>query len=129
MSIFGYLPSPSQGCDRQLFKVGETTSGENSITMPSAIDIIRMEATDKSFTQIMFVDKTNKVVSVVTNPSDMTALPRMDLKVNNVERLHTEDDKVKLPTEPSFKYTSSSPHVASIDADGKVTLHGIAGST
>lgn len=125
MSIFGYIPSPSQGCDRQLFKVDDTTSGENSITMPSDIDIIRMEATNKFFAQIMFVDKTNKEVSVVTNPSDPTALPRMDLKVNNNERLHQKIDD----TIYKFKYTSSSPHVASIDAEGKVTLHGIAGST
>ena len=127
MSIFGYIPSPSQGCDRQLFKVGDTTSGENSITMPSDIDIIRMEATNKSFAQIMFVDRTNnnKVVSVVTNPSDPTALPRMDLKVNNNERLHQKIDD----TIYKFKYTSSSPHVASIDAKGEVTLKGIAGST
>jgi len=125
MSIFGYIPSPSQGCDRQLFKVGDTTSGENSITMPSAIDIIRMEATNKYFAQIMFVDKTDKEVSVVTNPSDPTELPRMYLKVNNNERLYHYIDGTKY----KFKYTSSSPHVASIDAEGKVTLKGIAGST
>lgn len=132
MSIFGYIPSPSQGCDRQLFKVDDKTSGENSITMPSAIDIIRIESTDKSFAQIMFVDKTNndEVVSVVTNPSETTALPRMDLKVNNVERLHTKDEQQKLQPTPKFKFTSSSPHVASIDRNtGEVTLHGIAGST
>ena len=127
MSIFGYIPSTSQGCDRQLFKVGDTTSGENSITMTSAIDINRMEATDKAFAQIMFVDRTNnnEVVSVVTNPSDMTALPRMDLKVNNTERLHQHIDN----TIYKFKYTSSSPHVASIDDKGNVDLKGITGST
>ena len=125
MSIFGSIPSTSQGCDRQLFKVGDKTSGENSITMPSDIDIIRMEATNKSFAQIMFVDKTNKEVSGVTNPPDPTALPRMDLKVNNNERLHQHIDD----TIYKFKYTSSSPHVASIDDKGNVTLHGIAGST
>ena len=126
MSIFGNIPSTRQGCDRQLFKVGDTTSGVNSITMTSAIDIIRMEATDKPFAQIMFVDKTNnnKVVRV-TNPSDMTALPRMDLKVNNTERLHQHIDN----TIYKFKYTSSSPHVASIDDKGNVDLKGIAGST
>lgn len=128
MSIFGYIPSTSQGCDRQLFKVGDKTSGENSITMPSAIDIIRMEVTDKFFAQLMFVDRTNnnEVVSVVTNPTDTFALPRMDLKVNNVERLHKENPE----TNHNFKYSSSSPHVASIDSKtGEVTLHGIAGST
>lgn len=132
MSIFGYIPSTSQGCDRQLFKVGDTTSGENSITMPSAIDIIRMEVTDKYFAQIKFVDKknTDQVVKVVRNPANVVdALPRLDLYVNNGERLHTEDEQQKLQPTPKFKYTSSSPHVASIDADGKVTLHGIAGST
>ena len=131
MSIFGYIPSTSQGCDRQLFKVGDTTSGENSITMPSAIDIIRMEVTDKYFAQIKFVDKknTDQVVKVVRNPAVVDALPRLDLYVNNGERLHTEDEQQKLQPTPKFKYTSSSPHVASIDADGKVTLHGIAGST
>lgn len=131
MSIFGYIPSPSQGCDRQLFKVGDTTSGENSITMPSAIDIIRMETTGKYFAQIKFVDNNNKVVSVVKKSKDGNGdpLPRLDLYVNNGERLHTEDEQQKLQPTPKFKYTSSSPHVASIDADGKVTLHGIAGST
>lgn len=127
MSIFGYIPSTSQGCDRQLFEVRDTTSGENSITMPSDIDIIRMEATDKSFAQIMFVDRTNhnNVVSVVTNPSDTLALPRMDLKVNHKERLHPHWDG----TSYNFTYTSSSPHVASINDKGEVTLHGITGST
>ena len=127
--VFGELPSPSQDCVRTYFKVGDATSGEPSITMPSDIKIIRMEATNKSFAQIKFVDNNNEEVSVVKNPSNEKSLPRMDLYVNAVERLHTEDDKVKLPTEPSFKYTSSSPHVASIAADGKVTLYGIAGST
>lgn len=131
MSIFGYIPSPSQGCDRQLFKVGDTTSGENSITMPSAIDIIRMEVTDKYFAQIKFVDNNNNVASVVKKSKDGNGdpLPRLDLYVNNAERLHTKDEQQKLQPTPKFKYSSSSPHVASIDADGKVTLHGIAGST
>ncbi len=129
VSITGNTPSPSQGCVRTLFKVGGTTSGENSITMPSDINIIRMEATNKSFAQIKFVDNNNEEVSVVKNPSNEKSLPRMDLYVNAVERLHSNDDATKLQTEPSFKYTSSSPHVASIDADGNVTFHGIAGST
>lgn len=131
VSITGNTPSPSQGCVRTLFKVGDTTtSGENSITMPSGINIIRMEATNKSFAQIKFVDNNNEEVSVVKNPSNEKSLPRMDLYVNAVERLHSTDGATELQTEPSFKYTSSSPHVASIDRNtGKVTLHGIAGST
>lgn len=115
------IPSPSQDCDRILFQVGGTTSGENSITMPSDIDIIRMEATNKNFAQIKFVDNVDNVDSVVT-PSDTNPLPQMKLYVNGVET-HTDD------TSYHFKYTSSSPHVASIDANGTVTLHGIAGST
>lgn len=115
------IPSPSQDCDRILFKVGGTTSGENSITMPSDIDIIRMEATNKNIAQIKFVDNNNKEVSVVTNPSE-NSLPRKELYVNGVET-HTDG------TSYDFKYTSSSPHVASIDDQGHVTLHGIAGST
>ena len=128
VTITGNTPSPSQGCVRTLFKVGGTTSGETSITMPSGINIIRMEATNKSFAQIKFVDNSNndKVVSVVKNPSNKESLPRMDLYVNAVERLHQKIDN----TSYNFKYTSSSPHVASIDRNtGKVTLHGIAGST
>lgn len=123
VSISGNTPSPSQGCVRTLFKVGDTTSGETSITMPSDIDIIRMEATNKNFAQIKFVDKdnSNNVVSVVTNPSNENSLPRKALYVNGVD---TDG------TSYGFKYTSSSPHVASIDSiTGKVTLHGIAGST
>ena len=112
------IPSPSQDCDRILFQVGGTTSGENSITMPSDIDIIRMEATNKYFAQIKFVDN-NKEVSVVTNPTK-ESLPHKALYVNGV---HTDDASYH------FKYTSSSPHVASIDDKGTVTLHGIAGST
>lgn len=112
------IPSPSQDCDRILFQVGGTTSGENSITMPSDIDIIRMEATNKYFAQIKFVDN-NKEVSVVTNPTK-ESLPHKALYVNGV---HTDDASYH------FKYTSSSPHVASIDDKGIVTLHGIAGST
>lgn len=115
------IPSPSQDCDRILFKVGGTTSGETSITMPSDIDIIRMEATNKYFAQIKFVDNSNNnnVVSVVKNPTK-ESLPHKALYVNGV---HTDDASYH------FKYTSSSPHVASIDDKGTVTLHGIAGST
>lgn len=119
VTISGNTPSPSQGCVRTLFKVGGTTSEETSITMPSDINIIRMEATNKNFAQIKFVDNNNKEVSVVTNPSE-NSLPRKDLYVNGVR---TDD------TSYAFKYTSSSPHVASIDDNGNVTLHGIAGST
>ncbi len=115
------IPSPSQDCDRILFKVGDTTSEETSITMPSDINIIRMEATNKNFAQVKFVDNSNNnnVVSVVKNPTK-ESLPCKALYVNGV---HTDD------TSYNFKYTSSSPHVASIDDNGTVTLHGIAGST
>lgn len=121
VTISGNTPSPSQGCVRTLFKVGGTTSEETSITMPSDINIIRMEATNKNFAQIKFVDNNNKEVSVVPNPSE-NSLPRKELYVNGVET-HTDG------TSYHFKYTSSSPHVASIDDQGNVTLHGIAGST
>lgn len=117
----GNTPSPSQGCVRTLFKVGGTTSEETSITMPSDINIIRMEATNKNFAQIKFEDKDNNVVSVV-NPSNNESLPHKALYVNG-EKCSTDG------TSYHFKYTSSSPHVASIDNDGNVTLHGIAGST
>ena len=126
VTISGDVLSPSQGCVRTLFKVGDTTSGENSITMPSAIDIIRMEATNKYFAQIVFVDKkTKQKVTVVRNPANDDALPDKNLYVNATERLDPHWDG----TSYNFKYTSSSPHVASIDDKGKVTLHGIAGST
>ena len=124
VAILGNTPSPSQGCVRTLFKVGGTTSGETSITMPSGINIIRMEATNKYFAQIKFVDNNNKEVCVVTNPSE-NSLPRKELYVNGVERLNSHTNG----TSYHFKYTSSSPHVASIDDNGNVTLHGIAGST
>lgn len=118
------LPSPpSVDFKRRGFKVKTAEVGA-SIKMPSDIDIIRMEATDKYFAQIKFVDKTNDVVSVVKNPTN-DALPRLDLYINAVERLH----KVNPETNHKFKYSSSSPHVASIDAEGNVTLKGIAGST
>lgn len=126
VSVLGEVPSPSQGCVRPLFKVGDTTSGENSITMPSDINIIRMEATAKYFAQIKFVDKkTKQEVKEVRNPTK-DALPDKYLLVNGTERLYSGRDK----TSYKFKYTSSSPHVASIDDAGNVTLHdGIAGST
>lgn len=133
VSVLGEVPSPSQGCVRPLFKVGDKTSGENSITMPSDIDIIRMEATAKYFAQIKFVDNNNEVVSVVKKSKDgnMDPLPRLDLYVNAVERLHPNPDN--LHPNPNntyeFKYTSSSPHVASINDKGEVKLQGIAGST
>lgn len=136
VSVFGEVPSPSQGCVRPLFKVGDTTSGENSITMPSDINIIRMEATAKYFAQIKFVDENdkNKVVSVVKKSKDGNgeSLPSLDLYVNAARRLHQHPDNTSYNfdnTSYNIKFTSSSPHVASIDDKGKVTLHGIAGST
>lgn len=121
VTMSGKTPSPSQGCVRKLFQVGGTTSGETSITMPSDINIIRMEATNKNFAQIKFEDNSNNVVSVV-NPSNNEPLPHKVLYVNG-EKCSTDN------TSYHFKYTSSSPHVASIDDKGEVTLHGIAGST
>lgn len=136
VSVLGEVPSPSQGCVRPLFKVDDTTSGENSITMPSDINIIRMEATAKYFAQIKFVDENdkNKVVSVVKKSKDGNgeSLPSLDLYVNAVRRLHQHPDNTSYNfdnTSYNIKFTSSSPHVASIDDKGKVTLHGIAGST
>ena len=132
VTISGNTLSPSQGCGRILFKVGGKTSEETSITMPSDIDIIRMETTGKHFAQIKFVDNNNKVVSVVKRTKDGNGdpLPRLDLYINAVERLHKEEQEKEEPeTKYKFKYSSSSPHVASIGDDGKVTLHGIAGST
>lgn len=122
VTITGDTLSTSHGCVRKFFKVGDTTSGENSITMPSDINIIRMEATAKYFAQIKFVDNNNNnVVSVVKNPTNANSLPRKGLYVNGVEIDNTSY---------KFKYTSSSPHVASINRNtGEVTLHGIAGST
>ena len=128
MGINVSLPSPTEGCERHAFKVTTAeVEAEKSITMPSDIDIIRMETTAKYFAQIKFVDRQNtqKVVSEVRNPADENALPDTYLFVNAVERLHPHIDG----TSYNFKYTSSSPHVASIDKEGKVTLHGIAGST
>lgn len=124
------IPSPSDGCNRRIFKVTNNNVKEGveekSITMPSAIDIIRMEATNKYFAQIVFVDKkTKQKVTVVRNPANDDALPDKNLYVNAVERLNPRWDG----TSYNFKYSSSSPHVASIDEEGKVTLHGIAGST
>lgn len=136
VSVLGEVPSPSQGYVRPLFKVGDTPSGENSITMPSDINIIRMEATAKYFAQIKFVDENdkNKVVSVVKKSKDGNgeSLPSLDLYVNAVRRLHLHPDNTSYNfdnTSYNIKFTSSSPHVASIDDKGKVTLHGIAGST
>lgn len=136
VSVLGEVPSPSQGYVRPLFKVGDTPSGENSITMPSDINIIRMEATAKYFAQIKFVDEKdkNKVVSVVKKSKDGNgeSLPSLDLYVNAVRRLHLHPDNTSYNfdnTSYNIKFTSSSPHVASIDDKGKVTLHGIAGST
>lgn len=127
VTISGDVLSPSQGCVRTLFKVDDKTSEETSITMPSAINIIRMEATNKYFAQIMFKDDNNKDVSVVKKSKDGEGdpLPRLDLYVNATERMNPHWDG----TSYNFKYTSSSPHVASIDDKGGVTLHGIAGST
>lgn len=125
VSVLGEVPSPSQGCVRPLFRVDDTTSGENSITMPSDINIIRMEATAKYFAQIKFVDKkTKQEVKEVRNPTK-DALPDKYLLVNGTERLYSGWDK----TSYKFKYTSSSPHVASINDKGEVKLQGIAGST
>ncbi|MCI6370759.1 MAG: hypothetical protein MR819_07170, partial [Prevotella sp.] len=129
MNIQTDIPSPSDDCYRRIFKVTNEKEGvkENSITMPSNIDIIRIENTAKSFAQIKFVDQKapQNVISEVKNPTDNNALPRLDLYINAVERLHKENPE----TNHKFNYSSSSPHVASIDADGNVTLHGIAGST
>lgn len=126
MGINVSLPSPTEGCERHAFKVTTAVvEAEKSITMPSDIDIIRMEATNKYFAQIKFVNKTtNDVVSVVKNPTN-DEIPRLDLYINAVERLNNKNPE----TNHKFKYSSSSPHVASIDDNGNVDLKGIAGST
>lgn len=128
MNLIVEIPSVNNGDDRVGFKITDAGDGkENSITMPSDIEISAIEATDKYFAQIKFVDRQNpsQVISVVKDPKIADDLPRMDLYINNVERLHKENPE----TNHKFNYSSSSPHVASIDDDGNVTLHGIAGST
>ncbi|MCI6509473.1 MAG: alpha/beta hydrolase-fold protein [Prevotella sp.] len=123
------IPSVNEEYDRAGFKITGAGDGkENSITMPSDIEISAIEATDKYFAQIKFVDRqnTSQVKSVVENPKDTLDLPRMDLYINNVERLHKADPE----TGHKFSYTSSSPHVASVDSiTGVVKLHGVSGST
>ena len=123
------IPSVNEGYDRTGFKITDAGDGkENSITMPSDIEISAIEATDKYFAQIKFVNRNNtsKEISVVTDPQSANDLPRMDLYINNVERLHKTDPE----TNHKFKYSSSSPHVASVDSiTGNVTLHGVSGST
>lgn len=123
------IPSVNEGYDRAGFKITDAGDGkENSITMPSEIKISAIEATDKYFAQIKFVNRknTSEEISVVENPKDTLALPRMDLYVNSVERLHKTDPEKN----HKFKYSSSSPHVASVDSiTGKVKLHGVSGST
>lgn len=129
MNLIVEIPSVNNGDDRVGFKITDAGDGkENSITMPSDIEISAIEATDKYFAQIKFVDRQNpsQVKSVVKDPKIADDLPRMDLYINNVERLHKADPE----TGHKFSYTSSSPHVASVDSiTGKVTLHGVSGST
>ena len=123
------IPSVNEGYDRAGFKITDAGEGKvNSITMPSDIEISAIEATDKYFAQIKFVDKQNpsQVKSVVKDPKIADDLPRMDLYINNVERLHKDEPE----TGHKFSYTSSSPHVASVDSiTGEVKLHGVSGST
>lgn len=127
MDLHVKIPSVNKGYDRVGFKI--TAKGdEHSITIPSDIEISAIEATDKHFAQIKFVNQTNtsEEISVVKNPQSANDLPRMDLYINDVERLHKADPE----TWHKFSYTSSSPHVASVDSiTGKVTLHGVSGST
>ena len=86
-----------------------------------------MEATNKYFAQIKFEDNSNNVVSVV-NPSNNEPLPHKVLYVNGVKCSNSHTDGTSYDFK--YKYTSSSPHVASIDSiTGDVTLHSIAGST
>ena len=123
------IPSVNEGYDRAGFKITDAGEGKvNSITMPSDIEISAIEATDKYFAQIKFVDKQkpSQVKSVVKDPKNADDLPRMDLYINNVERLHKADPE----TGHKFYYTSSSPHVASVNATtGEVTLNDVSGST
>ena len=117
------IPSVNEGYDRAGFKITDAGDGkENSITIPSDIEISAIEATDKYFAQILFEDKnTSKEISVVTDPQSADYLPRTVLKINNVPRDLNGY---------SISYTSSSPHVASVNATtGEVTLHGVSGST
>ena len=116
------IPSVNEEYDRAGFKITDAGDGkENSITIPSDIEISAIEATDKYFAQILFEDKnTSKEISVVTDPQSADYLPRTVLKINNVPRDLNGY---------SISYTSSSPHVASVDSKGNVALHGVSGST
>lgn len=118
------LPPVNKEDYRHQFKI--TAAGDNvvnSITMPSGIEISAIEVTDKSFAQILFMDKnTSKEISEVKDPKKWPDdFPRTALKINDVERN---------PKDYSISYTSSSPHVASVNSKtGEVKLHGVSGST
>lgn len=123
------LPASDSDCDRTGFKVSENsgTLTNCSFTMPADITIKDIFVTNKYFAEIRFVDKNNtaSIVKSVVNPANENALPRMDLYVNNVERLHNGGST----SEYNFKYSSSAPHVASVNATtGVVTLNNVAGS-
>mgnify|MGYP002520638431 CR=1 FL=1 len=122
--IFGIL-STMEGYERTAFKVKDAGDNlENSVTMPTDIEIAHIEATDKYFAQIKFV-KDNQSTELVTDPKDKNDLPEMNLYINGTERLHGGYPE----TNHRFKFSSSSPHVASVDGTGNVTLYGVAGST
>lgn len=118
------LPAVNKEDFRHKFKI--TAAGDNvvnSITMPSGIEICAIEVTDKAFAQILFMDKnTSKEISEVKDPKKCPDdLPRIALKINDVERN---------PEGYNISYTSSSPHVASVNSKtGEVKLHGVSGST
>lgn len=118
------LPPVNKEDYRHQFKI--TAAGDNvvnSITMPSGIEISAIEVTDKSFAQILFMDRnTSTEISEVKDPKIWPDdFPSTALKINDVERN---------PENYNISYTSSSPHVASVNSKtGEVKLHGVSGST
>lgn len=123
------LPPVNKEDNRHQFKITAAGDGVvNSITMPSDIEISAIEVTEKSFAEIRFNDKKPyDEICVVKDPKGSEDLPRMDLYINSVERLHKPDEDIK---KYKFSYTSSSPHVASVNSTtGEVKLHGVSGST
>ena len=124
------LPPVNREDNRHQFKIAAAGDDlvNSSITMPSDIEISAIEVTDKSFAEIRFNDKKPyDEICVVKDPKGSDDLPRMDLYINSVERLHKSDEDIK---KYKFSYTSSSPHVASVNSKtGEVKLHGVSGST
>lgn len=131
----GNLPDIN-GHKRTRFTLKEEATGTPQLTLTADAHIFGIERTEKEYIQLNFVEP-GKEAEKLYDSKDIVTTPRtygVNATPNDILKATPTLRVVKNGVNAgnggyTFKYSSSAPHIASVDIDeGYITLHGVQGS-